>query len=746
MKTNSIKYLKAVSLLSAAVLLAACDGDDGINGVDGKDGANFDDPAPAFVGKNLNDAGVEAPGNCTLTENVWFPPNGANPGTFTGWVGHPCPQPHPGGGSTFFGSAQSTIATAVPVAGGDPVPVETLVVTPEGQFAAQSPFDEPPGSNFLNTVNSNLYDFLGNEMENTQPSALGDSTYMLHDGQVIKTAIDEENPSQALRKVIDILTVAEAGGSVDQDAVQMGLDILEGNYIPGKAYSGFPMLHYNGPNKIGVVEPIYNEDGVKIGGNVNVDMIYWDQHIESNVALVDPSAVQNVPWTVTYNVNILSGGMEDFSPMVMNFDVAPNGSRGPFHASMDQSYFPMLEEGNRYTVKIKETQGKYFNLTYTWGWRIHPPRVQVMENALKLAGGKTLVAHEVDVFGINPMGGESQKVAAISMIGDLSPAKRMWNLLKAYQNTGSTTTEDQVPVTPPAVIAGTAVNLREAWLDWQDRTKLPAGVTADPTATITLLFVNNTIYGSKQGDTGTGDSGDDSGQGPAAFKGICNGCAHDWNKRPYIYNVTLLNGDHFPHGYMNVDFGGSRGWENQYQDTDPTTALALHPHTGQTTILGSRTQLVDDVLLDTTTNTGKQALAVVPDGLGSVEVLNGDTVETVVAGATVVTNDRVFPMNSGGMEEFLRSSPRGLTEDGTINDNAAQQFGSGCFFTFGRHHAWPNAGGPWGAIIVPPYGAMTANQPSQHKVQIEYNFEPSRRLKIYQFDPLHHDVAVYSLH
>ncbi|VAW53819.1 hypothetical protein MNBD_GAMMA07-88, partial [hydrothermal vent metagenome] len=36
--------------------------------------------------------------------------------------------------------------------------------------------------------------------------------------------------------------------------------------------------------------------------------------------------------------------------------------------------------------------------------------------------------------------------------------------------------------------------------------------------------------------------------------------------------------------------------------------------------------------------------------------------------------------------------------------------------------------------------------PGLHKVEIQYNFEPSRRLKIYQFDPLHHDVAIYSLH
>lgn len=767
------------AILLSASFLAACEGDDGAkgdtgaagadgtNGLDGNDGIDATGPQPEdFPPLNLSSdpTGV---GGCQPATGVWYPPNGPGAGTFSGWLGHPCPQPRPAqngsaNSNTFFGSTQVT----TPATGnGDTFATAsiTTVTTPPGQHAAISSEDEPPGSNFLNTVDSNLYTFLGDEMPNTQPSRLGDSSYLLHSGDVRSVNIDKSSPEDDLRKVIDALAAAEGTGAVPMDMVAMGLDILEGNDMPGKAYSGFPALHYNGPNKHKMVEPIYDDQGVKIGGNVDVNMIYFGQHIESDVALVDPSLVQDVPWTVTYHVNILSGGIEDFSPMTMAFDVAPDGSRGPFHASMDQSYFPMLEEGKRYVVKIKNTFGKHFNLTYTWGWRIHPPRVQVMENALKTAGGLTLLEHEEVVFGINPMGGEAQKQAAIAMIGDLSPAKRMWNMLQAYNTSASS--ELGGNGADATEIPGTADAMMEAFLDWQDRTKLPTGVDADPNATLTLLYVNNTLYGSKQGTTGDG-----SGLGAGKFKGVCNGCAHDWDIRPYNYKVTLLNGDHFPHGYMNVDFGGSRGWENQFQDTDPTTALAAHDHTELTTIIGNGDpiggnasgDLVDHVLLDNTPNLGKQALRDVPPtvnyaqaGIGQgVEVIKGDVVETGIL--EVITNDRVFPMNTGGMEEFLLQTPRETTLDGTVNDNAALQLGSGCFFTFGRHHAWPNAGGPWGAIIVPPVataigdsgmlGVESLNAPSIHKVDITYNFEPSRRLKIYQFDPLHHDVAVYSLH
>jgi hypothetical protein len=49
-----------------------------------------------------------------------------------------------------------------------------------------------------------------------------------------------------------------------------------------------------------------------------------------------------------------------------------------------------------------------------------------------------------------------------------------------------------------------------------------------------------------------------------------------------------------------------------------------------------------------------------------------------------------------------------------------------------------------GMIVVPP--ATPFNELGLHKVQITYNYEPSRRLRFYQFDPVHHDVAVFSVH
>jgi hypothetical protein len=157
---------------------------------------------------------------------------------------------------------------------------------------------------------------------------------------------------------------------------------------------------------------------------------------------------------------------------------------------------------------------------------------------------------------------------------------------------------------------------QRAFADWSDRTSLPEGVKPDPDADLTLFYANNTIYGN--GTTFT-----------------------SWTTRPATYRATLLNGDHFTHGYLVVDFGGARGWENQFQSS-------------------------------------------------------------VAVG------------------------------------------GTGCDFTFGRAHWWFTAGGPWGLIDTPPVDAD--GTPGLHKVEIELNYEPSSRIRLYQFDPYHHDVAVFSLH
>ena len=658
-----------------------------------------------------------ASAECELKFDPFLTNATGSPNPVYKWLGHPCAQPEAG------------VSQRTESADG----MTTTIITPEGQHPAVDPFANPPGSNFLMTVYENLRDYENREMPNTLPST-PENPYNLQDGPVLTESIDKRSPDDDLDMIIDKIEAAAKGHGRHRSKylkklARFGIDILEGNPI-NRAYSGLAMLHYAGYQKVTKVIPTYDDAGNKIGGNAVVNIYYWGQHIEADAMFIDPGMVQEVPWTLTYHVHILHRGMEDFSPMVshVNRFINPKGVEvsGPPHGSMDQTFFPMLDEGTMYTVKIKETKGKYLNLIYHWGWRIHPPRVQAIENALKKAGpdGWTLVQWEKSAFcegGVDDpdcdmTGNRQDRMYAIAQIGELSPAKRMWKIFKSMVGE-----DDSHGYGHKGLRGGmhgslkqgyghkglrggmhgslkqVAGKLRAAYFDWTDRTKLPAGVEADPNATMTMLFVNNTFYGSRQGLQGEG-----SGQGPASYKGISNGSAHDWHIRPYNFKVTVMNGDHFKHFYRNVDFGGTRGWENQFQFTDPTTLVGPHP-------------------------------AIPPGSPADSDPFNNPA--NIVSG-----DDKMFPINRGGAEESLQQSPRNLTDP----VNGLPQLGSGCFFTFGRNYLWPNAGGLSGLIPVPPVGAD--GKPGMHKVDITYNYEPSRRLKLYQFDPLHHGVAIYSMH
>ncbi len=125
---------------------------------------------------------------------------------------------------------------------------------------------------------------------------------------------------------------------------------------------------------------------------------------------------------------------------------------------------------------------------------------------------------------------------------------------------------------------------------------------------------------------------------------MSDGGLHDlpkWRTRGAQFKVTLINADYYERGYINMDFGGARGWESQFKSS----------------------------------------------------------------------------LKVGG---------------------------SGCQFSFGRFYWSMNLAK---AVMLAPADRVGGETvPDEKRVHITFNFEPSRRLRFYQFDPLHHDVAIYSIH
>jgi hypothetical protein len=288
----------------------------------------------------------------------------------------------------------------------------TTVITGESVFPACTPlatcdpFLYPPGTNLLPNVYTNTYDGKGVEMLNTLPSTPA-IPYNLHDGDPKVSIINSSgNPTSTASPQDDLrfavfnailtnatalqkghLTPAQSAQRTRniRTSISIGFAILEGSKFLdndpkrpfNRPYSGFPLLHYNAGERVKKVDPKTR--------NVDVHQVWYDTHIESDTAYLDTREVADVPWTITYTVDVLNRGHDDFSPYVMYFDdpsMSPPGKAPMPYVGMDQTFFNM-EDGTRTIFKIKMAPGKYFNLVYSWGWRAHPPRVQVTENACK---------------------------------------------------------------------------------------------------------------------------------------------------------------------------------------------------------------------------------------------------------------------------------------------------------------------------------------------------------------------------
>jgi hypothetical protein len=574
-------------------------------------------------------------------------------------LAHPHPRPMPAASTVTVSGSTVTVATG------------------QSTFAPSDPFLNPPGTNLLPNVYTDAYDTDGNVIPNTLPSTPA-IPYNLHDGEPVVKLISSQGyvdvPCPAPSRPISMCPDPGAIPSPQDDlkafftAIRRGactirngvctrndaairtsiagaIDILEGNPIKNRPYySGMPLLHYKAGEDVKKVDPTTH--------NVNIHQVWYDTHIESDTAYLDVRPAANVPWTITYTVDVLKRGHDDFSPFAMFYQTPATPASMPVPGlAMDQSFYNM-EDGTETIFKIKMPPGKYFNLAYTWGWRAHPPRAQATENACKTVPYKmpaptddcattpgTLVDWERRVFFNN---GKPDKPYAIGKLSKYAPALVMWNTLHDAQDALNAKDYDEIV----RLFNSENRNLGIAWIawdDWRDRTKLPRTIPKkyqdminnDKSTDLSLVYLNNTMF--------------------AHFTNGSRMDYPDWTKRGTTIRITLYNGDYFDHGYQNVDFGGARGWENQFKSSVKTG-------------------------------------------------------------------------------------------------------GSGCWFTFGR--AWwymnipaapalMNQGIP-GTVTVPAAKhASTKGGDDEfgiEKVNITYNYEPSRRLRFYQFDPVHHDVAIFSVH
>ncbi len=568
-----------------------------------------------------------------------------------------------------------------------------FAVFPEGDSFGTNP------PNMLPTVYENAKTCRGNEIPNTLPST-PDNPYNLHDDPVIRQ-INKTSPTDDLDWIMDQLEGISKPHQICRNfrgythcynyprrvapnhmrtLARRAVDIIEGNEMKGRfserEYEGFPLLHYFGGLKTKAVDPETK--------SVKITQLWYDTHIESDTAYIDPTVVNDEEWTIEYVVKILNRGHEDFAPYAMFFDdwteldltdlggpdLTQGGTAFPRvpNIGMDQTFFPM-EEGLEYTLNMKMPPARFWNLSYHWGWRNHPPRVQVTENVLvPLRNGLPRNAAEIGVFGQNPRESEETKLAAIGMIGDTAPAKRMWQMFRELGGmTVNRRNRHSFGGLNGSIIQAQMKLIRQAFADWQNRKRLPTGYEMAEDADVTVLFLNNTMYGQLKGHDGDAEVRLDEGV---------------WDKRGDTMNIQLLNGDYYVHAYVLVDFGGLRGWENTFHNTLP---------------VGGAGPLF---------TFGRNYFWIHVAGNGPIPVPPAARPEQ---SAPTPVNDTIWQ----------------------VSDNRSLR------------NNFLNA---WGGMQQELNDYVNVDGVGEHHLEVEFSYEPSRRLRMYQFDALHHDVAVWSVH
>jgi len=640
-------------------------------------------------------------------------------------LGHPDPQPLDG-----TPDEPGLDWTLEVVDGG----MTSVYQTPTSLFDEVNPFTTSSPTNLLPTLYEPLTDSGGDIIPNTLPST-PEHPYNLHpDPQV--SEIDPRSPRWDLGMILAELRQAAypdvqrnlakhyfangegvpadprrgrvermapdagkiAGADVKKinyDRVKFAIDILEGNPID-RTYSGMALLHYKGPDMVKTVDPDTN--------TVTVHQSWQHARIMSDTMFVDPSTIpDDETWTMRFVVDCLFWGEEDFAPFATFFDDPRDVGVSRANVAMDQSFFPM-QPGHRYVFDIKMPPHRYWNLTYNWGWRQHAPRIQAIEKATKAPGGKNIVQWESDVFGEHPTASEDAKMQAISMLSDLAPAKRMWLAFRAlYEKRNKLSTGE---------IRDLVEEASAAYDDWKDRLKLPRGIEpAGGDYDETIVYLNNTMYG--------------------GIMGLANRSQpvwENWETRGATLKVKLLNGDYFPHMYMNVDFGGRRGWENIYQNTIPLGGQ------GPLFTFGRAYFFPNLKAPAQVPAASREATKVATSGGIDLRHFEGTKIPRRVEpiAAPVLRKELARAGHKAGLDSAsLSGASRELPEVAKAMESDYDPIET-------------QVGMKFGPVVTKL--AQTSAGLGEHNVIIHYRFEPSRRLRFYQFDPFHHNEDILSVH
>lgn len=353
---------------------------------------------------------------------------------------------------------------------------------------------------------------------------------------------------QALK---DLHDAARKARTADMTAAAEELmDILLGT-TEGRIYDGFALLNFNrgafvddhvpGEYKMktlrdtGLTEPGIDGQPRRIW-EADVAMLWYDGQFDSDTFLLRVPAEAHEFDTVRINYRIYSLVREDFSPTTVMMDRRGEASvQFPFKGL--DSVWEAIGSDTVTDLTVKLPPNRLLRGVYTWGWRVHPPRIQFLQPVWEHFNAHT-GARELEPQGLSYA--TRNRMLSLEDIADAAPEKKAYRVAQAALGGAPAAQVEAMlddPNTPP----------RGTWKDWADlaenqrqlppeaRDMLAAEGIADgrfgPYRMVTV-YMNNEMYG--DGPEGSSIEGWDQGE---------------------RFQVKLINLDHHTHYFRNVDFG-----------------------------------------------------------------------------------------------------------------------------------------------------------------------------------------------
>jgi len=411
------------------------------------------------------------------------------------------------------------------------------------------------------------------------------------------------NPHDDMLQALEMLSQSAENGIINRGSAQEIVNILLGT-TSGRIYDGFALLNFNRWNEPLIPSSSFPEDAIAgeyktktirhsgkfernfktpsrgvnpavlngedendkdanevIIWEVDVNMLWYGQQFDSDTFFIHVpviNSLKNVPSlddTLRINYHIYSLEDEDFAPTQLLFDANPatefpgGGSVRLPHKGED-SVWVKIRKNTVTHITVQHTAFRFLRGIYTWGWRIHPPRVHFLDFLFELKNAHT-EKNELDPRAQSMS--KRNKMLSIETIGDAAPEKKIYKIARAALNEDVTADElFNMLNNPDSGPEGTYVE----WMDLMtNQIQLPPEVNnilSSENKTISdydyiVVYLNNEMYGN----------------------GPLGNVIRNWDQGDIIHN-RVFNLDKHTHYYRNVDFGPPLSEEIAENVTDGT--------------------------------------------------------------------------------------------------------------------------------------------------------------------------------